>query len=60
MWHDFSRPNDPSRTGFSAMMSVLALLGLGYAGGQAFEEKPWFGLVAAIRGRRAVSIGIRW
>lgn len=32
MWHEFSRPRDPSKTAFSVMMSVLAVLGLGYAG----------------------------
>ena len=33
-------------------------VGLGYAGGQAFEEKPWLGLVAAFGLAAAIGLGV--
>jgi membrane-associated protein len=48
---------------FRATVAAAALwatfaVGLGYAGGQAFEEKPWLGLIAAFGLAATIALGV--
>jgi membrane-associated protein len=41
----------------AALWATFAV-GLGYAGGQAFEDKPWLGLIAAFGLAAAIAVGV--
>lgn len=42
----------------AAVLWASFAVGLGYAGGRAFEEKPWLGLIAAFGLAAAITLGV--